>query len=44
METVSAAARFAQAAPGGGSGDGSGSGYGSGYGYEIGRASCRERV
>ena len=32
METVTGAARFAQAAPGGGSGDGYGSGDGSGYG------------
>ena len=39
METVSAAARFAQAAPGGGSGDGSGSGYGYGYGYGSGSGS-----
>ena len=39
METVTGAARFAQAAPGGGSGDGSGDGYGDGYGYGSGDGS-----
>lgn len=40
METVSAAARFAQAAPVAGSGDGSGYGYGYGYGSGSGDGSC----
>lgn len=39
METVSAAARFAQSAPVGGSGDGDGDGSGSGIGYGYGDGS-----